>query len=237
LWQLEFFVSADADMTQIIKKFLFSKESLETRLAMKTVANLVDSLWRKHSLEAVGANEREVVQAYMDSLRDAVWLLHGPSEEEWQRTRDSLRSKVEKELRAHYPDINTLEELFEIETEKRLQANKERRMNILADVGELKALKEALDTKGEIPQAVATKLDSLFDFLDDPDNFGIYVRYLEKLRACPKTFLLSPSTGFRGYLEKYWELFPKEQEEYRAAHPWLYDRITRASERRSRASR
>ncbi len=225
LWQSQFFISKDADMTKIIKKFLFSKEGLKARLAMGTVANLTDSIWRKHSLEVIGANEREMVQAYMDSLRNAVWLLHGPSGDEWRRTRDRLRIEVEKEFRAHYPDINTIEEFFDMETEKRLQVNKERRMNMPADVGELKILKEALCSKGEISQTVATKLDLLFDFLDDPENFGIYDKYIEKLRACPKTVWLSPSTGFRGYLEKYWEMFPDKREEYRAAHPWLYNRI------------
>ncbi len=225
LWQSQFFISEDAEMTKIIKKFIFSKEGLETRLAMNAVVNLADSIWRKHSLEVIGANERGVVQAYMDSLRDAVWLLHGPSEDEWRKTGDRLRIEVEKEFRVHYPDINTIEEFFDMETEKRLQANKERRMNMPADVGELKFLKESLCARGEIPQAVATKLDSLFDFLDDPENFGIYDKYIEKLRACPKTVWLSPSIGFRGYLEKYWEMFPDKREEYRAAHPWLYDRI------------
>lgn len=216
LWQLEFFISEDVAITQIIKKFLFSDESLDTRLALSKVLHLADSLWRKHSLETFDAEEREVIEAYRDNLRDAAWILRGPSEEEWQRTRESFRIEVEEDLKARYPGVALPEELFEMETERRLQANKERRQNIHADMGELKAI---LDSKGEIPEVAAGKLGPLFEYLEDHKNAEIYGRYLEKVRACPKTVIISPSSGFRGYLERYWELFPEKRDYFRMSHP------------------
>ena len=74
-------------------------------------------------------------------------------------------------------------------------------------------LKKALTkTERTFTDSSLAELNEIVTLLEEPDKRKLYEEYLEKVRSCPKSLIISPSSAFRDYLKRYHELFPEKKE-------------------------
>jgi len=214
-WQLEFIISEDPSIPGLVMKHLASgsEEGLETRLALSRVLDLVDGVWRRRSLEAFGVEERKVIEDYMEKLSDASWILYGDGEEEQRTAREGAWEVAEQRLARLYPGIEIPREIVRGEAETQYERVMMRQRRILsglcADVEELK--KALINTERIFAKSTHAELNEIITYLEEPDKRKLYEQYLEKVRSCPKSLIISPSSAFRDYLKRYHELFPEKK--------------------------
>ena len=78
---------------------------------------------------------------------------------------------------------------------------------------DVEALKKALATTEQIPiDSTYAELNEIVMDLEESDRKKLDEQYLEKVKSCPKSLIISPSSAFRDYLKKYLELFPEKKE-------------------------
>jgi len=78
---------------------------------------------------------------------------------------------------------------------------------------DVEALKKAFEsTERNITDSTLAELNEIISNLEEPGKIKLYKQYLERVRACPKSLIVSPSSAFRDYLKRYLELFPEKKE-------------------------
>ena len=215
-WQLEFIISEDPSIPSLVMKHLASgsEEGSETRLALSRVLDLVDSVWRRKSLETFSVEERQMIEDYMEKLSDASWILYGEGEEEQRTARERAWEVAEQRLARLYPDIEIPREIVRGEAETQYETVMMRQRRILSSLcSDVEELKNALtNTERIFADSSLTELNEIVTYLKEPDRRKLYEGYLEKVRSCPKSLIISPSSAFRDYLKRYHELFPEKKE-------------------------
>jgi len=215
-WQLEFVISEDPSIPGLVMKHLASgsKEGVETRLALSRVLDLVDGVWRRRSLETFSVEERKVIEGYMEKLSDASWILYGDGEEEQQTAREGAWEVAEQKLARRYPSIEIPLEIVQGEAKRQYESVMVRQRKILSSLcTDVEALKKALaSTERNLTDSTRAELNEIVTDLEEPDKRKLYEQYLEKVRSCPKSLIISPSSAFRDYLKRYHELFPEKKE-------------------------
>ena len=215
-WQAEFIISEDPSVPRLVKDLLTSgsKEGLETRLALSRVLDIVDGVWRRRSLEAFSAKEREMIEDYMEKLSDAAWNLYGDGEEEQRTARERAWEVAEQRLARLYPGIEIPREIVrgeaEIQYERVMMRQRKIVSSLCSDVEELK--KALTNTERIFADSTHAELYEILTYLEESDGRKLYERYLETVRSCPKSLIISPSSAFRDYLKRYLELFPEKKE-------------------------
>ena len=215
-WQLEFIISEDPSIPGLVMNHLASgsEEGLETRLALSRVLDLVDSVWRRRSLEAFSVEERHVIEDYMEKLSDASWTLFGEGEEEQRKARERAWEVAEQKLARRYHGIKIPREIVRGEAETQYETVMIRQKRILSSLcSDVEELKKALtNTERIFADSSHAELNEIVTYLKEPDRRKLYEGYLEKVRSCPKSLIISPSSAFRDYLKRYHELFPEKKE-------------------------
>ncbi len=215
-WQLDFIISEDPSIPGLVMKHLASgsEEGLETRLALSRVLDLVDSVWRRRSLEAFSVAERKMIEDYMEKLSDASWTLFGEGEEEQRKARERAWEVAEQRLARLYPGIKIPREIVREEAQTQYERVIMRQRRILSSLcSDVEELKKALtNTERIFADSSHAELNEIVTYLEEPDRRKLYEQYLEKVRSCPKSLIISPSSAFRDYLKRYHELFPEKKE-------------------------
>jgi len=215
-WQAEFIISEDPSVPRLVKDLLTSssEEGLETRSALSRVLVLVDGIWRRRSLEAFSVEERKVIEGYMEELSDASWILYGGGEEEQRTARQGAWEVAEQRLVRRYPGIEIPREIVrgeaEIQYERVMMRQRRILSSLCSDVEEVK--KTLTNTERIFTDSSHAELNEIITYLEEPDKRKLYEQYLETVRSCPKSLIISPSSAFRGYLKRYLELFPEKKE-------------------------
>ena len=215
-WQAEFIISEDPSVPRLVKDLLTSssEEGLETRSALSRVLDLVDGIWRRRSLEAFSVEERKVIEDYMEELSDASWILYGGGEEEQRTARQGAWEVAEQRLVRRYPGIEIPREIVrgeaEIQYERVMMRQRRILSSLCSDVEEVK--KTLTNTERIFTDSSHAELNEIITYLEEPDKRKFYEQYLEKVRSCPKSLIISPSSAFRDYLKRYHELFPEKKE-------------------------
>jgi hypothetical protein len=215
-WQLEFIISEDPSIPGLVKDLLTggSEEGLETRLALSKVLGLVDGVWRRRSLDAFSAEDRKMIEDYMEKLSDASWILYGEGEEEQRTARERAWEVAAQRLARLYPGIEIPREIVQGEAETQYERVMMRQRRIVSSLcSDVEELKKAL-TNTERIFAVSThaELTEIISNLEEPNKKNLYELYLEKVKLCPKSLIISPSSAFRDYLKRYHELYPEKKE-------------------------
>lgn len=208
-WQLSPIISEDTPLLRGIMRLLLgrSEEGSEIRWALSRIMNLMDSVWRRNTLGAFSVEERTLIEDYMDKLSAASWLLHGDGEEEERIARDRAREVAGQRLARLYPGIKIPLEIVQAESKIHFEGVMARRRRILASLcPDVEAVKKALVTTEQI-HSILAELNVLVAYLEKEDRRKLYEEYLEKVRSCPRSLIISPSSAFREYREKYKELF------------------------------
>ncbi len=187
---------------------------METRLALSKVLDLVDGVWRQRSLEAFSVEEMKVIEGYMERLSDAAWILFGDGEEEQRTARERAWEVAEQRLARLYPGIKIPREIVRGEAETQYERVMMRQRRILSSLySDVEELKKALtNTERIFANSSHAELNEIVTYLEEPDRRKLYEGYLEKVRSCPKSLIISPSSAFRDYLKRYHELFPEKKE-------------------------
>lgn len=215
-WQLSPIISKDPSIPGLVMRHLTrgSEEGSETRWAMSKVLNLVDRVWMRKTLEAFSVEERKVIESYMKKLSDASWLLYGDGEEEQRTARERAWEVVEQRFVGRYPSVEIPREIVLGEAEIQYERVRMRQRRILSslcpDVEELK--KTLTNTERIFADSSHAELNEIVTYLEEPDKRKLYEQYLETVRSCPKSLIISPSSAFRDYLKRYLELFPEKKE-------------------------
>lgn len=215
-WQFEFIISDDPSIPRLVQDLLTggSEESLETRLALSKVLDLVDGVWRRRSIEAFNVEERKVIEGYMEKLSDAAWILYGDREEEQQTALEIAGEVAEQRLARQFPSMEITREMVYLEAKNQYKRVMLRRRRIIASrCPDVEALKKALEsTERNLTDSTYAKLNEIISNLEEPDRRKLYELYLENVMTCPKSLIVSPSSVFRDYQKMYLELFPEKNE-------------------------
>ena len=208
-WQFSPIISKDPSIPGLVMRYITrgSEEGSETRWALSKVLNLVDLVWRRKVLEAFSIEERKTIEDYMEELSDASWLLHGDGEEEKRIARDRAGEVAEQRLARRYLGIKIPQEIVQVETITQYEGVMSRQRRIVASLcPDVEEVKKALATMEQIP-SIRTELNELVTYLEEKDRRNLYEQYLEKIRLCPKSLIISPSYAFREYQKKHQDLF------------------------------
>jgi hypothetical protein len=84
------------------------------------------------------------------------------------------------------------------------------------DLRELSVTLEVIEKYGKLKKDLTDEemreLEDIAKYLKDPRNRQIYDSYLNKLNKVPKSLIIYPSWGFKGYPQKIMDLIPKQDQ-------------------------
>ena len=167
--------------------------------------------------------DRQMIEEYELAFHEAVLLIIPP---EKRTSKESAEAIAEKKLKRRYPGIEIPAAMIKLEAEtifRKLTKNEARAM--ILEIGSTKKLQERLASSSHLTDEDKVRLKPLMKCLQSDRKINLYKRFLKSLRACPKTLIIFSSLAFYGYLKKQWQLFPEEEETFKAKHPWLYSQI------------
>ena len=126
-------------------------------------------------------------------------------------------AEAQEELKREFPELQNIpEEAIYIEVTRRKRkfegALKEIEQpydidNLLSHL-EIEKMYGNAQTLDKIEEE--QRIFEIADFLEDKKNKKIYEGYLKSVRNTPKTLLIFPLLGFKGYLDKLKELYPEK---------------------------
>ena len=225
LWGLDVIVSEDKEVIKLMDETLTSGTPFASnvRLSFSKINKFLFHIWKERLLTFFSENEQKIITSYQHTIEEAAWSITPLKEKVRQ---ESTRSRAKEKLKRQYPGVEIPKKMIQLEAEKitkKLEALNKR--TLLLEIGNIETLKKRLQNTHHLTMEDQTKLTPLKQYLEDPKNTSIYNRYMKKLKECPKTLLIFSSTGFSDYLNKYWQFFTDEKEEFKKKHPWLYTKI------------
>ncbi len=165
-------------------------------------------------MEAFSVEKRKMIEDYMEKLSDASWILYGEGEKEQRTARERAWEVAEQRLGRRYPGVEIPREIVRVEAETQYENVMIRQRRIVSSLcPDVEELKKALVTTEQIPtDSTHAELNEIVTYLEEPDRRKLFEGYLEKVRSCPKSLVIAPSSAFRDYLKRYHELFPEKKE-------------------------
>jgi hypothetical protein len=223
LWGLDVIVSEDTDILKVIDKTLGEPRARTVRLSFSRINQFLFHTWKKRTLDLLSPKEKKTIGQYEDALEEAIGLTISPED---RSSKESSRVLAEQKLRRRYPGVEIPEKIIQLEAARITKKSEERaRRAMTLELGTAENTRKHLLSAIPLTDEDQGRLKTLTEYLEEPKNIEVHKKYLSKLRECPKTLIVFSSTGFRGYLEKAWKFFPKEEEVFKKRHPWLYAKI------------
>ena len=230
LWGLDVIVSEDTNILELVDKTLTSGAPSASKVfsSFSKINKFLFHILKERTLTFFSEKEQKIITRYQHAMGEAALCITPLEEKDCQ---ESSRSRAEEKLKRRYPSVEIPKKMIQLEAEKiakKLEALNKR--TLLLEIGNIETLKKRLQNTHNLTIEDQAKLAPLKQYLEDPKNTSVYKQYMKKLKECPKTLLIFSSTGFSGYLSKYWQLFTDEEEEFKKKHPWLYTKIKESSD-------
>lgn len=223
LWDLDVIVSEDTNILKVIDKTLGEPRARTVRLSFSRINQFLFHTWKKRTLDLLSPKEKKTIWQYEDALKEAIGLTIPPED---RSSKESSRVQAEQKLRRRYPSVKIPEKIIQLEAARITKESEEgARRAMTLELGTAENIRKRLLSAIPSTDEDQGRLKTLMEYLEEPRNIEVHEKYLRKLRECPKTLIVFSSTGFRGYLEKHWRFFPKEEEAIKERHPWLYANI------------
>jgi len=196
--------------------------------AFSRIDQFLFQMWRKQVLAFFSETDRQMIEEYERAFHDAAMFAIPPEERVSEK---SSRSLAERNLKRRYPGIEIPESMVELEAAavfRKMMENETRAM--ILEIGNEKRLLTRLQNLSHLTDEDRVNLKPLTQCLADAKKVNIHNRYLNSLRACPKTLIIFSSSAFDDYLKKQWQLFPDEEDAFKKKHPWLHRQMQQQTE-------
>lgn len=220
------------DLNIKLKEELEKPKALE---ALNSISEVLNPFWFEYVLSLRNEEEQKTIREYKNALNEAHGLLFNKPDPKTDKDLQDLFSIVaEEKLFQEFPDVKEIpKEMIESKAKKELDDFIEWNNGMYDSIvgcdtptveALTKKIKETRENKlffkkGIIPRINYIKeilspeeekrLKDLFVFLEKPKNKKIYEGYLNSVYNQPKTMIVFPLLGFKGYQKKLESLFPE----------------------------
>ncbi|MBT0159097.1 hypothetical protein G4O51_03845 [Candidatus Bathyarchaeota archaeon A05DMB-2] len=203
--------SKASEFKQILEKTLEKPESI---VALVEPFNIVWRAWQNYILAQRKPKDRETITRYQELLLECYKLATKlpPIEE----AADLVETCVREKLRQEFPEKQSFsEDVISIEVERQLKIMRETIDGIqqpwsLEDLERRLRIRDSWQSLQTPDQETQKRLEKILNFLEDPANKKVYESYLKSLEDAPKTLVVYPALGFKGYIKKLKELYPEK---------------------------
>jgi DNA-binding HxlR family transcriptional regulator len=211
----------DHKATEFKNELKKTLENPKNIVALDKTWSIIYEAWKNCILLERRPKERQIIIKYKKSLLEAYNLLRKqqlPSKE----LTDLEFAIAHEKLKREFPELEKIpKEAVHIEATRRLRHHQDLEgkwdSEIVSNLENLIRQMDREEQRGNVRNSIDSekeqKLCEIAIFLKDKKNRRIYEGYLRSLERTPKTLVVVPALGFRGYLDELKELYPEKAAE------------------------
>lgn len=195
---------------ELQEKYYSQLKTSEIQHKLLEISISIEEIWDSYKLSHYTSKKRKIIETYRDYLRTYIKKSEKSPTKKDKINLETLFKLVARDvLEKKYPGVSIPNEMVEIEAKKTIDELKKNH-EIIYTPHNFDGLIQSIEymyNKGELrdhtdlTEKDKKELLEMLNFLSDKKNKKVYEDYLADLeKNRPKTLIMSPSGGFKGYL-------------------------------------